>query len=252
MTVLDEKQRIRSAFGAAASAYDSLAVVQRRIADALLERLPAKTACRTLDAGCGTGYLGRQLLQQMPELDLICCDLAAGMLQQAPGQRLCADLEHLPLPRGSLDLYVSSLAWQWAEVARAVAEAARCLRAGGQLLVATLGPASLGELRQAFARADGRPHVRDFLPLETLQGQFAGPEWRHLQIESELFHEHAPDLPQLLHSVRGLGAGVLPRRAPGLYGKNAWLRMTEAYESRRTAAGLPISYEAIFIRATRT
>lgn len=252
MSALGEKRRIGAAFAAAASAYDRLAVVQRRIADALLAQRPKEVSGLMLDAGCGTGYLGRQLQVRYPDLDLLSCDLAIDMLRLAPATILCGDLEHLPLPAASLGLYASSLAWQWADAPRAVAEAARCLRPGGHLLVASLGPASLGELRQAFSAVDRRTHVRDFMPVAQLMGLFHPDCWSQASVEVEVFREYAPDLSQLLHGVRGLGAGVLPARPPGLYGKAAWQQMAQAYEALREPAGLPISYEAVFIRATRT
>lgn len=246
-----DKPLIRRAFTAAAPRYDGLAEVQRRIADTLVQAIAGNASGLALDAGSGTGYLGRVLARHAPGLQLIGCDLAERMLRQGGTPGIAADLEALPLAAASLDLYLSSLAWQWADAARAIAEATRVLRPDGQLHVATLGPASLLELREAFRHADADEHVRAFLPQASLAGLFDPALWRGLELRSQVFHVHAADVRSLLEGVRGIGAGVLAQRPAGLFGKRRWQRMEAAYEARREAAGLPLSYEAIFITATR-
>lgn len=252
MSEMPEKRRIGQAFGRAAPRYDTLADVQRQIADALVAQLPAALSGVAVDAGSGTGYLGRQLVQRHPGLCLVSCDLAPDMARRSPLPALAADLEALPLAAASVDLYLSSLAWQWTDTARATAEAARVLRPGGRLRVATLGPATLRELGQAFRQADDAEHVRRFADADALRAVLAHGPWRDLQIERRLFRVHAPTVRDLLDSVRGLGAGVLPARRPGLFGRHAWQRMEAAYETLREPAGLPLSYEALFISASRS
>ena len=52
-------------------------------------------------------------------------DFAPGMLRRVGTHccRLAGDLEHLPLAAASIDLYWSSLAVQWCDLRRALAEA---------------------------------------------------------------------------------------------------------------------------------
>ena len=66
-----EKSRIEAEFSKNAGNYDAVAEVQRRIADRLIESIVKDQLSQLqehelksltiLDAGCGTGYLGRAL-----------------------------------------------------------------------------------------------------------------------------------------------------------------------------------------------
>ena len=67
---------------------------------------------------------------------------------------ICADIEALPVAAHRFDLYWSSLAWQWNDPQRCLAEAARVLKPRGWLAVATLGADNFPELRHAFADTD--------------------------------------------------------------------------------------------------
>lgn len=67
-----DKPIIRNEFSKNAGNYDAVAVVQRRIADRLIETvleaqgdIEANGAFQVLDAGAGTGYVGRMLSQQL-------------------------------------------------------------------------------------------------------------------------------------------------------------------------------------------
>jgi malonyl-CoA O-methyltransferase len=140
------KARIRQSFERAASTYDSAAEIQRLICSQLGAALaPALEVGRLLDAGCGTGYALSLLQSRFPDAHAIALDFSPAMLAQiaAPCGRVVGDLEHLPLASQSIDLYWSSLALQWCELPKALAEAHRVLAAAAQLAIASLGPAHL-------------------------------------------------------------------------------------------------------------
>ena len=249
-----DKQAIRAAFGRAAGEYDRVAEVQRRIARALMERTPTLNAANILDAGCGTGFGAALLRQQCAGSTIFTLDAAYAMCQQSGGQQVvCGDIEALPLARASLDLYWSSLAWQWTQAGRAIAEAARVLKPGGLLRIATLGPATLHELRKAFASVDAHPHVRDFQCAQLHADLLVAAGFSEIQIEQRIERTFAPDLSTLLRDIRSLGAHELGRtRRPGLLGRQAWSRLQAAYENCREAEGLPASYDVITLCATRS
>ena len=124
------RARIRNSFERAAPTYDAAAVVQRRVCARLAAGLPSTIAARRiLDAGCGTGFALPLLRQRFPEARAIALDFAPGMLHRIdwPCERVAGDVEHLPLAPASIDLYWSSLAVQWCDPARALAEARRVL-----------------------------------------------------------------------------------------------------------------------------
>ena len=167
------KRAVRAAFDKAADHYDAVAAVQRAACDRLLDLATGQgfQPGRVLDAGCGTGYALPGLRRRFPAAELLALDFAPAMLRRHPAglaRPLCADLEHLPLADGCLDAIWSSYALQWCAPGRAFPELARGLRPGGQLWIATLGPGTLAELRDAFRQVDDAEHVLPFQPPEAI------------------------------------------------------------------------------------
>ncbi len=245
-----EKQAIRSAFGDAASIYDDVAQIQRRIADALLARCTPDMPSPVLDAGCGTGYLARVFTTKHGGTPVLQLDASERMLAHAGPPALCGDIEHLPLQDVSIGTYLSSLAWQWTDIHLACREAARVLVPGGRLRVATLCEQSLHELRSAFRATDEAEHVRSFHRPEEIAAALAAAGLR-ARLTRQCFVAHAPAVRPLLRDIRSLGAHVLGRRRQGLFGRAAWARMEAAYETFRTRDGLPVSYDVVFIDAEK-
>lgn len=246
-----EKRAIRDAFGAAALDYDSVAAVQRRIARALCDALPdLHKPSRILDAGSGTGFLAGQLEGRFPDARTWRLDAALGMCRSVGTNAICGDIEALPLPAHCLDLYCSSLAWQWTRPERAAREAARCLHPGGLLQVASLGPDTLHELRTAFLAIDTQPHVRSFDAPAIHRQALLAAGFRDIALTRYTEKTHAPDVISLLRELKTLGASTLdaPRRR-SLLGRHALERLAAAYESFREAAGLPVSYDVILLSA---
>lgn len=256
MTVaLRDKRLVAQAFSRAAQTYDSVAWLQREVASRLLQQLPAMQPRVVLDLGSGTGYASAALRGRYPQAQLISLDLAEGMLafsrQRGALSRhhhLCADAEQLPLADGSVDLIFSSLAIQWCQRPRQLfAELARVLRPGGRLLVATLGPATLHELKHAWAAVDEDPHVNAFLPLPELTAAAQG--MRLMTQSTALRVLEYERLGELMHELKALGAhNVNPRRQRGLAGPARLRILTRAYDALRLDNGqLPASYEIYYL-----
>ena len=252
------KHAVRDAFDKAADHYDAVATVQRAACDRLLALATTTQPFdpeRILDAGCGTGYALAGLHLAFPSARLLALDFAPAMLRRHPpglADALCADLEHLPIVAASLDALWSSYALQWCNPRRALPELARSLRPGGQLWIATLGPGTLAELRDAFREVDDEEHVLRFQPPEVLIDAAASAGLRVLAYERDTLHAWAPDLRSLLSDIKTLGAhqtGAQRRRAP--LGKSAWARLNSAYEAHRGPAGLPASYDTLWLIAEK-
>ena len=252
------KHAVRAAFDKAADDYDAVATVQRAACDRLLALATTTRRFkpdRILDAGCGTGYALAGLHRAFPAARLLALDFAPGMLRRIPpglAQPLCADLEHLPIAATSLDAIWSSYALQWCHPRRALPELARSLRPGGQLWIATLGPGTLSELREAFRHVDDAEHVLRFQPPEITVAAAEEAGLHVLASERDTLHAWAPDLRSLLADIKTLGAhqtGAPRRRAP--LGKSAWARLTAAYEAHRGPAGLPASYDTFWLIAEK-
>lgn len=251
------KQAIAASFSRAAPHYDSVARLQRAVGEQLLARLPAavRYSRSVVDLGCGTGYFRGALQQHCPDADYLGLDIAPGMLAwarqqdtQGSARWVVGDAEALPLATGSVDLLFSSLALQWCYRPRLLlAELARVLAPGGRCLFSTLGPATLGELRSAWAGVDDAPHVNRFLPLEDLQraAQALPGVQLHTDVETRVVHHQA--VGELLRELKTLGAhNMNSGRSGGLTPRTRLAAMLRAYERLREARGVPATWEVIY------
>ena len=92
-----------------------------------------------LDAGCGCGA-SLALLEQHGAR-AVGLDLNAAFLRESRDRRLKvarADLAHLPLPDGCLDLVLCECVWNLTDKERVLAEFMRVLRPGGMLALADI------------------------------------------------------------------------------------------------------------------
>ncbi|RTL52671.1 MAG: malonyl-[acyl-carrier protein] O-methyltransferase BioC [Rhodocyclaceae bacterium] len=254
---------IRRAFSRAAPRYDAVADYQREVGKRLLAGLPwSELSGRVLDLGCGTGHGSALLSHAFAGLEVTALDFALPMVQRlfsAPPAlplKVCADAQQLPLRDGCFDFCWSSLALQWCDPAQVFGEIARVLKPGGRLALTTLGPATFAELRQAFAAVDSYRHTIDFCDEGPLREALLQAGLKTVRWERRSIALYRPDVRSLLAGVRELGANrianVQPeQRRSGLMGKAAWQRLQQAFETLRTARGLPLTYDTFFIYAEK-
>lgn len=246
------KARIRQSFERAASTYDSAAAVQRHICHDLIDRLPSGSVRYLLDAGCGTGYALPLLCRRFPQAHIVGLDLSPAMLRQVaePCCRVAADLEHLPLAPASIDLFWSSLAVQWCDLPATLDEARRILKPGGTLALASLGPATFHELRQAFAGVDDYRHTLPFHSIEDVRRMAADAGLAAISIEQYPQVACYADFKSLLRAVKTIGANqVGSGRRTSLMSRSAFQKAETAYETQRTPDGLPLTYDVITLIA---
>ena len=250
------KQRVRESFDRAAETYDGAARVQRHVCQHLLEQFPfSGTPAHVLDAGCGTGYCARLLRARWPEVAITGVDFAPSMLKVAEREMdVCftADIEELPFGDETFDLWWSSLSIQWCDPSKVFAEASRILKSGGQLALSTLGPNTFYELREAFAGVDQHRHTLNFDEPETISRLLTNVQFRNITLAREKHTAHYPDLKTLLRAVKAIGAhNVGEGGRSGMMGRDAWKKLETAYERYREPAGLPASYDVIFVYANK-
>ena len=248
------KARIQQSFERAAPTYDSAAAIQRRICTRLAEALPDIAPARLLDAGCGTGYAQADLQARFPDAHRVALDLSPGMLQRVslPCCRVAGDLEHLPLTDNSLDLYWSSLAVQWCDLAIALREAQRTLRPGGVIALASLGPATFHELRHAFADVDEHRHTLAFHSPAEIRQLASAAGLAAIEIKKSTEIAHYADFKTLLRAVKAIGANQLgDGRRTSLMSRTSFQRAEAACEQLRVPAGLPLTYDVIYLYARK-
>ena len=253
-----DKGRARRNFEQAAERYDSVAVLQREIADRLLERLDyvRLEPERVLDLGAGTGYAVDALHRRYRKARVIALDFAHGMLLQARRRGrwlrrplcLCADAEALPLADGAVDLIVSNATFQWCNgLDRTFAECLRVLRPGGLLMFTTFGPDTLKELRHAWAQVDGATHVSPFLDMHDVGDALMRARFADPVMDTERMTLTYPAVRELMQDLKILGAGNATTDRPrGLTGRARLAALDAAYEIHRSEGRLPASYEVVY------
>ncbi|NEX23001.1 malonyl-ACP O-methyltransferase BioC [Thiorhodococcus mannitoliphagus] len=253
-----DKGRARQSFERAAQTYDSVAVLQREIADRMLERLDYVRLRpeRILDVGTGTGYAIDGLTRRYPKSRVIALDFAHGMLGQARRRGswmrrpwcICGDAEQLPLGDASVDLIVSNATFQWCnDLERTFGECLRVLRPGGLFMFTTFGPDTLRELREAWSQVDADTHVSPFLDMHDIGDTLTRVRFADTVMDAErltLTYAHAQDL---MRDLKILGAHNATAQRPRALTGRARLRALEAaYEAYRSEGRLPASYEVVY------
>jgi malonyl-CoA O-methyltransferase len=114
------------------------------------------------------------------------------------------------------------------------------------LLFSTFGPETLWELRNAFAHADAAPHVSPFVDIAGMGDALVNAGFFQPVVDREEDITHYAELPALMHELRALGAtNALASRRSSLTGRGRFAAAATAYETHRTAAGLPATWEII-------
>lgn len=255
-----DAQAVARGFNQAAETYDRVAVLQRTVADTLIQRLDLVKLQPSviLDLGAGTGYCSRLLEKRYPKAKIIALDRAHRMLcrakKQAPWftrqQFIGGQSEQLPLQSRSVHLVVSSLMLHWCDDLEAVfREVQRVLVPEGLFVFSTLGPDTLHELRQSWRAVDNAPHVNEFLDMHDVgdalvKAKLADPvldiEWMSLRYPLMVM--------QLMKELKALGAhNNAHDRQRGLMGKQQIQIMLEHYDRYRTPdQSYPATYEVIY------
>jgi len=253
-----DRARLRAAFERASGGYEAAASLQARVAAELLERLELLrfSPGAVLDLGSGTGRVTRELKRRYPRARVIALDIAPGMLREARRHqrpwrrfdRVCGDALRLPLRDGSIDLIFSNLMLQWCEpLAAALSEARRVLAPGGFLSFSTFGPATLYELRTAWAEADGYNHVNHFPDMHEVGDGLVRAGLMEPVLDADRFELGYPDVLTLMRDLKAIGAhNVTAGRPRALAGRERLTRVQRAYEAFRRDEGLPATYEVIY------
>ncbi|MFQ5470515.1 MAG: malonyl-ACP O-methyltransferase BioC [Gammaproteobacteria bacterium] len=256
-----DKNLVRQSFDRAAETYDQAAVLQREVAQNLIERLefikiePQKI----LDVGAGTGHLTSLLNQRYKKTEVIALDLAHNMLMQAKTHSsfitglfkkrryICGDAEYLPLNENGIDMIISNLTLQWCNnLEQAFSEFYRVLKPGGLLLFTTFGPDTLRELRQSWKTVDSHIHVNAFIDMHDIGDALLRCHFNDPVLDVENITVTYKDTYKLMRDLKSLGAhNVTSGRSHGLTGKGPIKKMIEQYENFRKDGLLPASHEVV-------
>ncbi|QWV92689.1 methyltransferase domain-containing protein [Geomonas oryzisoli] len=255
-----DRDKVRESFHRQATDYDRHAVVQGRVVEKLLGLLQGEgvSPAHLLDVGAGTGRLLARLTDLYPDMDAVGADLAPGMCQAATanlaGRRVRvvnADAESLPFEAESFDVVVSTSTYQWlATLDQAFSEAHRVLKPGGVFCFALFGERTLFELRESYRAVlgGGTDRTHSFFAAEAVSAALGRAGFGVQRVSSELEVELHPDVPELLRSLKRIGAGsTAPASGKGLSERRVMLEMMASYRKQfGSEAGVPATYEVVY------
>jgi malonyl-CoA O-methyltransferase len=253
-----DKRQVASSFSRAATTYDSVASLQRRVGDELFKKLSINpTVDIVLDLGCGTGYFTPLLQQKFPQAHIVGVDIAEGMLQFARSHHstqknwLCSDAELLPFANNSVDVIYSNFALQWCgDLPALFAELRRILKPNGEVVFTTLGPATLYELKSAWEQVDNHIHVNQFHEQRELLNSLQQKGFSQVECEHVPEVMEFANLSDLTRSLKALGAqNVNSGRLTGLTGRKKIQAFKCAYENFRRHDMLPATYDVFYLKA---
>lgn len=249
---------IRRRFDRAAAHFDEADFVHAATRAGLVERLrPLLIEARTiLDLGAATGNTGRALRQRFRRAHIVSLDLSRPMLLRARrrkswfarSSRVQADARRLPFADGTFDLVVANQLLPWVpDPDQVFAEAARVLRKGGVFAFATLGPDSLQELAEAWARVDAAAHVNRFADMHDIGDGLvrAGLLDPVLDVDRLTVSYENPE--KLFRDLTLAGArNCLADRGRGLVGRHRFHAMTEALTTRAPGGRILLDLELVY------
>lgn len=267
------RKMVGRSFHRQAGEYDRHTSVQKRVADRLVElaghHLPEHPS-DILDIGCGTGRLLSLLGRRYPHSRLCGLDLAYNMARCSaerlgPGAVLVSgDAEHLPFRDGSFDLVVSTSTLQWLDdLDLFFSQSHRVLKNDGLLCVAFFGGRTMWELQECYREAAGMKNscsenylqrLHRFKETAVVQETLDRSDFARVLLMSEIEMDFYPDVPDLLRSVKRIGAGSSAQEgghAGGLGWRSILNETSRLYRERYGTDGMiPVTYEVFYVIAT--
>lgn len=291
--MIPSKKIIGESFSKAADTYDLHSDLQKEVAGWLADRVRAfkdqqKTAqimdahgqwagadgasmtssppveIMVLDIGCGTGNMAVLLGGILTKAAICATDLAVPMIEKTR-ERLGArallsasDCEALPFIDSTFEIIVSSLAYQWAHnPAQAFKEAARVLKQNGRFFFATLGPATLGELRFCYNEAsEGRryPGPEEYPGTDVLTSHIREAGLEPVSMERHIVRKRYSSLYCLIRTLKMIGAAPDHKDKNGSAQSGMTLRRAGRVYDELFASpegGIIATYEVILVSAKK-
>lgn len=254
------KTKIKQSFSAASNSYDSVALLQRTVGNALLQSVGAIGQVNTVvDLGCGTGFLVKQLLElkTCSSEQVVALDIGESMLHTARNKLksmggvvyLCADMENLPFKPQTVDLVTSNLAFQWSgNLDKVVRDVMRVLKPEGRFFFSTFGPSTLHELKNAWAEVDNYAHVNIFQSVAQLTDLLKQAGFNNFEVETRSYVSTYESVWELMAELKQLGAHtVMAGRNKHLTSRTTMNRMIGSYQKQNENGLISATFEVIMV-----
>jgi SAM-dependent methyltransferase len=167
-----------------------------------------------LDFACHNGILGKKLQENHLTANLICCDLSANMVKNAPGLRVVADEEFLPFAPRSFNLIASSMSLQWVnDLPGMLIQMRQCLKQDGVFIATMPGALTLKELRHCLMESEieitggTAPHISPFADVKTLGQLMQRAGFARPVADSEVVQISYADIFSIFADLKNMGEG---------------------------------------------
>lgn len=255
---LPEESSSRRQFARAARSFASASFIHDEARRRLFDRLEGLKFEPGLivDLGAALGQSAAELARRFPDASVVACDFSPEMLRRSVAGRfakLAARVEQLPLPDRSVDLLFANLVLPWTRPDAVFAEARRVLKPAGLLVFSTLGPETLGELRQAWLRADEAIHVHAYFDGQILGDLILSAGLEEPVLDIDRLKVSYTELSAVIRDLRACGGtNAAGGRRRGLMGRQRWQRFVEALwrdQGEGREGRLSLTVELIFGQA---
>lgn len=252
---MPDLQTIRERFDQISDRFEQHAALEQAVGERLLERTSFRRLDpeRILDLGCGTGRTSQALKREFRKARVIGLDSSAAMLTRLrdrsglmrPLIAVLGDNGALPFAENSFDLVLSNLAVFWTpEPMKLYAEVRRVLRPEGMFLFSTLGPGTMAELADAWAKVDGEVQVPAFPDLMDVGNALVSAGFREPVMDMEVITLSYRELGGLFRELEATGKSLL------VLNGGRWQRRLDALAQAWGAGGVqdsfPLSFEIVY------
>ncbi|MEF3306761.1 class I SAM-dependent methyltransferase [Paenibacillus sp. GYB003] len=233
-----------------------------------LQDVDVRDGAHLLDAGCGSGAVSRYLAERFPSSRVVGCDYTASLLAQAREVSRDIsnlvfekqDLKQLSYPDGQFDLIVTRFVLQHQDSegrCRIIAELARVLKPGGELVVIESDgsmlhlypqtPIVTEGLRKLAAVGEVDVQVGRKIPYLLAEAGFSTVSWRMetVEFQGEIKHLHIGLAQERFHN-----GGAFFERVIG--GKDRWRAFSESYLACMEHPQSVYFYHKFIVRAVKT
>lgn len=216
-----------------------------------LEWVRIEPAC-VIDAGAGTGAARSGLHSRYPDARVLALDSSFGMLRAGGGERICGDIQQMPVADACAQLVFSNLALHWCPaMGAALAEFRRVLDSPGLVFFSMFGPDTLRELRRARSSAGLEDDPETLLDMHHLGDALVRAGFADPVMNAERFPVPYADYATLEGDLRRCGAGLaMMSGSPGLAGRRRRQAVEEAFAAQRGSDGMvAVSIEVVYGQA---
>lgn len=247
-----DKRRIQTRFSRSRKTYRRAALVQTRMAEALIrvltKLLPQRHFQHILELGCGEGLLTDRVEEKLHFQGQTLVDIVADFAEYHQHRRntffLAGDMENMSLP--AADLVLAGAALQWAvNLPKLLARLQSLLQPGGILAFSTFGPGNLLEIANLTGRS------LSYFTLQELIALLTDKHFSILLSQEERMQLAFSDPLDVLRHLRETGVNGL--KAGSIWNRHSMEKFSRDYrENFAQKDGLyPLSYHPIWIIAEK-